>query len=50
MSVELSVVRVPGVDIEACRRVAERIGAEFKVREYRGPPELLDAIARLLVA
>jgi len=49
MTVELSVVRVPGLDIEACRRVAERIGAQFKVREYRGPPELLDAIASLLV-
>jgi TatD family-associated radical SAM protein len=49
MSVELSVVRVPGVDIEACRHIADRIGADFKVREYRGPAELLDAISRLLV-
>lgn len=48
MTVELSVVRVPGVDIEACRRIADTIGADFKVREYRGPPELLDTIATLL--
>jgi len=29
-----SAVTVPGVDIEACRRLAESLGAEFRVREY----------------
>lgn len=31
----LSVVRWPGVDIPACQRLAEEIGAEFRVREYQ---------------
>jgi TatD DNase family protein len=29
-----SAVTVPGVDIEACRVLAESLGAEFRVREY----------------
>ncbi len=29
-----SAVTVPGVDIEACRRLAGALGAEFRVREY----------------
>ena len=29
-----SAVTVPGVDIEACRLLAESLGAEFRVREY----------------
>lgn len=29
-----SAVTVPGVDIEACRHVAESLGATFRVREY----------------
>ena len=27
-------VTVPGVDIEACRSLAGKLGAEFRVREY----------------
>lgn len=29
-----SAVTVPGVDIKACRRLAESLGAEFRVRDY----------------
>lgn len=29
-----SAVTVPGVDVEACRRLAESLGAEFRVREF----------------
>ena len=29
-----SAVTIPGVDIEACRQLAETLGAEFRVREY----------------
>lgn len=32
--VTASAVTVPGVDIEACRRVAQSLGVEFRVREY----------------
>jgi TatD DNase family protein len=32
--VATSAVTVPGVDIDACRRLAESLGAEFRVREY----------------
>jgi len=33
-TVVASAVTVPGIDIAACRRLAESLGAEFRVREY----------------
>jgi len=36
--VTLSVVSLPAVDIEACRRIADTMGADFRVREFRGRP------------
>jgi len=29
-----SAVTVPGIDIDACRRLAESLGVEFRAREY----------------
>ena len=35
--VTLTAVDFPGQDIEACRQLAEDLGAEFRVREYQKP-------------
>lgn len=48
MTVELSAVNIPGVDIEACRSIAERLGVQFKVRTFRGPVSALERIRRTL--
>jgi TatD DNase family protein len=32
--VTATVVTAPGVDVEACRRIAEELGAKYRVREY----------------
>lgn len=32
--VTMSVVRVPSLDLEGCKRIAEEVGANFRIREY----------------
>ena len=48
MRVELSAVDIPGVDIEACRGLAERIGVGFRVRVFKGPEGAIEGILRTL--
>ena len=48
MKVELSAVDIPGVDIDACKGIAERLGVEFRVRIFKGPEGALDGILRTL--
>jgi hypothetical protein len=48
MRVELSAVDIPGVDIEACRGIASRLGVEFRERVFKGPEGALEGILRTL--
>lgn len=50
MKVELSAVDIPGVDMEACRGLAERLGVGFRVRVFKGPEGALDGILRTLTS
>jgi TatD family-associated radical SAM protein len=48
MKVELSAVDIPGVDIDACRGIAERLGVGFRVRVFKGTEGALEGILRTL--
>jgi TatD DNase family protein len=48
MTVELSAVDIPGVDIDACRGIAERLGVRFRRRVFKGPDGALEGILRTL--
>lgn len=48
MKVELSAVDIPGVDIDACRGLAERLGVGFRVRVFKGPEGAIEGILRTL--
>lgn len=48
MQVVLSVVDIPGVDIEACKRVADELHVDFRVRKFKGPPGVADTISKKL--
>jgi GTP 3',8-cyclase len=48
MRVELSAVSIPGVDMDACRSIADRLGVEFRERIFKGPEGALEGILRTL--
>jgi len=48
MRVELSAIDIPGVDIDSCRGIADRLGVEFRVRVFKGPDGALEGIFRTL--
>ena len=48
MKVEVSAVDIPGVDIDACRGIAERLGVDFRVRVFKGSEGVLEGILRTL--
>lgn len=48
MRVVLSVVDIPGVDIEACRQVADELQVDFRVRGFKGPSHIADSISEKL--
>ena len=50
MKVELSAVDIPGVDIDACRGIADRLGVGFRVRVFKGPEGAEEGILRTMTS
>ncbi|UCB46619.1 MAG: radical SAM protein [Spirochaetota bacterium] len=48
MELEISAVELPGIDIDFMQKQAERMGARFHLRNYHGPPEILEHISQIL--
>ncbi len=48
METKISVVELPGLDIEACRQLADRLGVGFRVRQFKGPRQTSADIRQLL--
>lgn len=48
MKVIFSVVRIPGIDINACRELAREFDIELRVRDFKGSFELMQEIAAIL--
>jgi TatD DNase family protein len=50
MKVELSAVDIPGVDMDACKGLADRLGVNFRVRVFKGPEGAKEGILRTLAS
>ena len=48
MELEISAVELPGIDLDIIQRITKQMGGRFHLRNYHGPPEILDEIAQLL--
>jgi TatD family-associated radical SAM protein len=47
MDVEISVLGLPGVDIDACQKIANSLDTDFRVRTFKGPREILRNLEKL---
>jgi cyclic pyranopterin phosphate synthase len=47
MEVEISVLDLPGVNIDACHQIANSLDVEFRIRNFKGPREVLDELEKL---
>jgi TatD family-associated radical SAM protein len=48
MDVEISVLDFPGVDIDACQKIASSLDVDFHLRTFKGPREVVFKAKRLL--
>ncbi|TFG06166.1 radical SAM protein [Candidatus Thorarchaeota archaeon] len=48
MKTVISVVGLPGLDIEACKAIADRLEVGFRVREFKGPRDTLGEVREIL--
>jgi hypothetical protein len=47
MEVEISVLDLPGVDIDACRQIANCMDSDFRIRTFKGPREVINEIEKI---